>query len=147
MNTEVCARFGIEFPLFAFSHCRDVVAAVTNAGGFGVLGAVAYTPDRLEEELRWIDDQVNGRPYGVDVLVPGKIDKAAEGGGGIDALLAAVPEEHWNFLVGLFAKYDVPLPDFEKAKRSNADDGARVTAKGATELIDVSLAHPIGLIA
>ncbi|TDC82899.1 nitronate monooxygenase [Actinomadura sp. 7K507] len=147
MNTEVCARFGIEFPLFAFSHCRDVVAAVTNAGGFGVLGAVAYSPDRLEEELSWIDDHVGGRPYGVDVLVPGKIDKAAEGGGGLDAMLAAVPDEHWNFLVGLFAKYDVPLPDFEKAKRSNSDEGARVTAKGATELIDVSLAHPIGLIA
>ncbi|TDC69239.1 nitronate monooxygenase [Actinomadura sp. GC306] len=148
MNTEVCARFGIEFPLFAFSHCRDVVAAVTNAGGFGVLGAVAYTPDRLEEELSWIDDHVNGRPYGVDVLVPGKIDKSAESGGGQAAMLAAIPEEHWNFLIGLFGKYDVPLPDFEKAKRSKARGvGEQVTAKGATELIDVSLAHPIGLIA
>ncbi|MEV4258135.1 nitronate monooxygenase, partial [Spirillospora sp. NPDC049652] len=70
MRTDVCERFGTEFPLFAFSHCRDVVAAVTNAGGLGVLGAVAYTPDRLEEELRWIDDHVGGRPYGVDVLGP-----------------------------------------------------------------------------
>lgn len=148
MNTEVCARFGIEFPLFAFSHCRDVVAAVTNAGGFGVLGAVAYTPERLEEELRWIDDHVNGRPYGVDVLVPGKIDKAAESGGGPAAMLAAIPDEHWNFLIGLFEKYDVPLPDFEKARRANARGvGEQVTAKGATELIDVALAHPIGLIA
>jgi len=148
MNTEVCARFGIEFPLFAFSHCHDVVAAVTNAGGFGVLGAVAYTPERLEEELRWIDDHVNGRPYGVDVLVPGKIDKAAESGGGPAAMLAAIPDEHWNFLIGLFEKYDVPLPDFEKAKRANARGvGEQVTAKGATELIDVALAHPIGLIA
>ncbi|MDL4820582.1 NAD(P)H-dependent flavin oxidoreductase [Actinomadura opuntiae] len=151
MNTEVCATFGIEFPLFAFSHCRDVVAAVTNAGGFGVLGAVAYTPDRLEEELRWIDDHVGGRPYGVDVLVPGKIDESAEragrGEGGLDTMLAAVPQEHWDFLIGLFAKYDVPLPDFEKAKKSNARGGTQVTKEGATELIDVSLAHPIGLIA
>lgn len=147
MDTEVCRRFGIEFPLFAFSHCRDVVAAVTNAGGFGVLGAVAYTPDRLEEELRWIDDHVGGRPYGVDVLVPGKIDASAERGGGLDDMLAAIPEEHWTFLAGLFEKYDVPLPDFEKAKRSNARGGTQVTKKGASELIDVSLAHPIGLIA
>ncbi|WP_433237712.1 NAD(P)H-dependent flavin oxidoreductase [Actinomadura nitritigenes] len=151
MNTEVCATFGIEFPLFAFSHCRDVVAAVTNAGGFGVLGAVAYTPDRLEEELRWIDDHVGGRPYGVDVLVPAKIDESAEragrGEGGLDTMLAAVPQEHWDFLIGLFAKYDVPLPDFEKAKRSNARGGTSVTKEGATELIDVSLAHPIRLIA
>ncbi|GAA0211118.1 nitronate monooxygenase family protein [Actinomadura nitritigenes] len=151
MNTEVCATFGIEFPLFAFSHCRDVVAAVTNAGGFGVLGAVAYTPDRLEEELRWIDDHVGGRPYGVDVLVPGKIDESAEragrGEGGLDTMLAAIPQEHWDFLIGLFAKYDVPLPDFEKAKHSNARGGTSVTKEGATELIDVSLAHPIRLIA
>ncbi|MFB4297314.1 NAD(P)H-dependent flavin oxidoreductase [Actinomadura sp. NTSP31] len=151
MNTEVCATFGIEFPLFAFSHCRDVVAAVTNAGGLGVLGAVAYTPDRLEEELRWIDDHVGGRPYGVDVLVPGKIDESAEragrGEGGLDTMLAAIPQEHWDFLIGLFAKYDVPLPDFEKAKQSNARGGTSVTKEGATELIDVSLAHPIRLIA
>jgi NAD(P)H-dependent flavin oxidoreductase YrpB (nitropropane dioxygenase family) len=152
VRTEVCETFGIEFPLFAFSHCRDVVAAVTNAGGFGVLGAVAYTPDRLEEELRWIDDHVGGRPYGVDVLIPGKIDESAEragrGEGGLDTMLAAIPEQHWKFLFGLFEKYGVPLPDFDKARRSNARGaGTQVTKEGATELIDVSLAHPIRLIA
>src|ERR687896_339796 len=83
MRTEVCETFGIEFPLFAFSHCRDVVAAVTNAGGLGVLGAVAYTPDRLEEELRWIDDHVGGRPYGVDVPVPDLSASGDAGGGGL----------------------------------------------------------------
>ncbi|MBO2449698.1 nitronate monooxygenase [Actinomadura barringtoniae] len=157
MRTQVCETFGIEFPLFAFSHCRDVVAAVTNAGGLGVLGAVAYTPDRLEEELRWIDDHVGGRPYGVDVLVPSKIDESAEragrGEGGLDTMLAAVPQEHWAFLFQLFEKYNVPLPDFEKAKKANAGSGTargagtQVTQQGASELIDVSLAHPIGLIA
>ncbi|MFC6886672.1 NAD(P)H-dependent flavin oxidoreductase [Actinomadura yumaensis] len=154
MRTDVCDRLGIEFPLFAFSHCRDVVAAVTNAGGFGVLGAVAYSPERLDEELRWIDAHVGGRPYGVDVLVPAKIDdsaeRAARGEGGLDTMLAAVPEQHWSFLVDLFGRYDVPLPDFEKAKRAGTSArgaGTQVTARGATELIDVSLAHPIGLIA
>ena len=52
MNTPVCKMFGIDFPLFAFTHCRDVVAAVSRAGGFGVLGATAFSPDQLEEELR-----------------------------------------------------------------------------------------------
>ncbi|MFC5746093.1 NAD(P)H-dependent flavin oxidoreductase [Actinomadura rugatobispora] len=151
MRTEICERFGIEFPLLAFSHCRDVVAAVTNAGGMGVLGAVAYTPDRLEEELRWIDDHVDGRPYGVDVLVPGKIDESAEragrGEGGLDTMLAAVPKEHWAFLAGLFAKYDVPPPDLDRARRGDSRGGTQVTKEGATELIDVSLSHPIRLIA
>jgi NAD(P)H-dependent flavin oxidoreductase YrpB (nitropropane dioxygenase family) len=151
MRSEVCETFGIEFPLFAFSHCRDVVAAVTNAGGFGVLGAVAYTPERLEEELRWLDDHVGGRPYGVDVLVPGKIaDVAVEAGrdesGGGAKMLSAVPKEHWDFLAHLFEKYGVPVPDL--TERSGPAGGARqVTAVGATELIDVALAHRIRLIA
>src|SRR5690606_29753140 len=66
VHTPICDQLGIEFPIFAFSHCRDVVAAVTNAGGFGVLGALAYEPERLEIELNWIDEHVKGKPYGVD---------------------------------------------------------------------------------
>ena len=61
---------GVEFPICAFSHCRDVVAAVTNAGGFGILGAVAHSPERLENELTWIEEQTGGKPYGVDLLLP-----------------------------------------------------------------------------
>ena len=71
---RVCEMTGAEFPLFAFSHCRDVVAAVSKAGGFGVLGATRFTPEQLEEELAWIDAHVEGAPYGVDVLVPEVID-------------------------------------------------------------------------
>jgi NAD(P)H-dependent flavin oxidoreductase YrpB (nitropropane dioxygenase family) len=148
MRAEVCEMFGIEFPLVAFSHCRDVVAAVTNAGGLGVLGAVAYTPQRLEEELRWIDDHVGGRPYGVDVLVPGKIDKSAEPDSG-SSVLDAIPTEHWDFVRHLFEKYGLPAPEAGQAGDRQAAQASarRVTATGATELIDVSLAHPIRLIA
>ena len=70
MKNELCEQFGIEFPIFAFSHCRDVVAAVTNAGGMGVLGALAFSDDQLELELKWIDEHVDGKPYGVDVVMP-----------------------------------------------------------------------------
>ena len=63
---------GVEFPICAFSHCRDVVAAVTNAGGLGVLGAVAHSPERLQNELTWIEEQTGGKPYGVDLLLPSK---------------------------------------------------------------------------
>ena len=51
MHTPLCDELGIEFPIFAFTHCRDVVAAVSKAGGFGVLGAVGFTPEQLEVEL------------------------------------------------------------------------------------------------
>jgi NAD(P)H-dependent flavin oxidoreductase YrpB (nitropropane dioxygenase family) len=70
MNSELCRKFGIEFPLFAFSHCRDVVAEVSKAGGLGVLGAVQHTPEQLEVDLKWIDDHVDGKPYGIDLLIP-----------------------------------------------------------------------------
>src|SRR6185312_16868184 len=67
MRTEICDRLGIEFPIFAFTHCRDVAAAVTNAGGLGVLGAVGFSAEQLEVELAWLDEHVGDRPYGVDL--------------------------------------------------------------------------------
>src|ERR1700730_13342495 len=99
MRTPICDTLGIEFPIFAFSHCRDVVAAVTNAGGFGVLGALAYEAPRLEIELQWIDEHVQGRPYGVDFAMPVKY---VGQGGGPDAppqhLQELVPAEHREFV-------------------------------------------------
>src|ERR671925_72911 len=97
MRAELCERFGIEFPILAFSHCRDVVAAVTNAGGFGVLGAVAHSPHQLEVDLGWIEEQVHGRPYGqrpnaagVDLIVA----QGSEAGGhtGEISTIVLVPE-------------------------------------------------------
>ncbi|MEW9548525.1 NAD(P)H-dependent flavin oxidoreductase [Nonomuraea sp. NPDC050783] len=143
MRTAVCERLGVEFPLFAFSHCRDVVAAVTNAGGFGVLGAVAYSPEQLDTELTWIDERVGGKPYGVDVLVPGRVDAAALEGG---HLMDLVPERHRDFVTHLMSKYGVT--GSAQPMTLTADSlGRRVTAAGATGLVDVALKHPIGLIA
>ena len=73
MNSKICELLDIEFPLVAFTHCRDVVVAVSKAGGCGVLGAVGMTPAQLEEELKWIDDHIDGLPYGVDVLILGHL--------------------------------------------------------------------------
>lgn len=81
MRTEICDRLGIEFPIFAFTHCRDVAAAVSNAGGLGVLGAVGFTAEQLEVELTWLDEHVGDKPYGVDLVIPSKYE-----GKGIDGL-------------------------------------------------------------
>ena len=97
MKTPICDLLGIEFPLLAFSHCRDVVAAVTNAGGFGVLGASSHSPAELEQELSWIDDHVGGKPYGVDIVCPEKFE-----GKGLDLtpeqVTAMVPAEHRDYV-------------------------------------------------
>ena len=68
MPFKMTEMVGCEFPLFAFSHCRDVVVAVSKAGGMGIFGAVNLPPERLREELDWIDVHVDGKPYGVDLI-------------------------------------------------------------------------------
>ena len=78
MNSKICELLDIEFPLVAFTHCRDVVVAVSKAGGCGVLGAVGMSPEQLEKELKWIDDHIDGKPYGVDVLIPNKMVDQSE---------------------------------------------------------------------
>src|ERR1700704_2066712 len=119
MHTEVCDRLGVEFPIFAFSHCRDVVAAVTNAGGFGVLGATGHSPRTLEIDLAWIDEQVKGKPYGVDLLLPAKYDKTApqlgktelgkaESGTAAASATDRFPAGYQAFLDDLLARYGVP---------------------------------------
>src|ERR1700683_5161927 len=90
MRTRVSDMFDIELPIFAFSHCRDVVAAVTNAGGMCVLGALSFPPGQLEIELDWLDDHVGGKPYGVDVVMPASY----AGAGDLDpATMSDTPEE------------------------------------------------------
>jgi NAD(P)H-dependent flavin oxidoreductase YrpB (nitropropane dioxygenase family) len=119
MHTKICDRLGIEFPIFAFTHCRDVVAAVSQAGGFGVLGAVGFSAEQLEIELKWIDEHVGGKPYGVDIVIPGKYEGQGEDDVGKleKHLRELVPEQHREFAKQLLADHGVPeLPQGEEAR-------------------------------
>jgi NAD(P)H-dependent flavin oxidoreductase YrpB (nitropropane dioxygenase family) len=152
MRTSICDQLGMEYPVLAFSHCRDVVAAVTRAGGFGVLGATILTPEQLEIELRWIDDAVGGRPYGVDVLVPEKLTGMEKGARFDGAALAElIPEEHRRFLDSLLQEYGIePTGDDDTGPSddsSNQGMAAGLTGEGAVRLIEVALTHPIRLVA
>src|SRR5437762_3346725 len=111
MQTRVSEMLGVEFPILAFSHCRDVVAAVTNAGGFGVLGAVAHTPEQLDIDLGWIEEQTKGRPYGVDLLLPQKYEGADSGGLDREAVRQLLPAEQQQFIDDILRRYDVPELD------------------------------------
>ncbi len=91
MKTAATEMLGIEFPIFAFSHCRDVVAAVSKAGGLGVLGAVAHSPEQLEIDLAWIEAEIGDRPYGVDLIVPAKYAGDEGGGYTLDDIRGADP--------------------------------------------------------
>lgn len=143
MKSALCKQLGIEFPLFAFTHCRDVVAEVTNAGGFGVLGAVGLTPEALEIEMNWIDQKVKGKPYGIDLLIPSSMmDKAGELSD--DELRTQIPADHRKFIEDLLTKHDIDTSDLW----SGAYDGRssnNMREAGALKLIDVAFKHPIKL--
>ena len=140
MQTELAKQLGIEFPIFAFTHCRDVVAAVSKAGGFGVLGAVGFTPEQLEVELAWIDEHIGDKPYGVDIVIPGKY----EGMGVDDAdklehdLKAMIPQQHRDFVQKLLADHGVPeIPAEERMQELLG-----WTEATARPQVDCALAHP-----
>ncbi|MGM5030422.1 nitronate monooxygenase [Tardiphaga sp. 862_B3_N4_1] len=143
MKSPICEMLGIAFPLLAFSHCRDVVAAVSRAGGFGVLGATAHSPETLEQELRWIDDHVDGKPYGIDVLIPENISTAGEKDVTWKSLERRITPEHRAFTKNLLKKYGVDL----KITEVSSDQPQPFDGETALRLLDVSFNHPIRLIA
>jgi NAD(P)H-dependent flavin oxidoreductase YrpB (nitropropane dioxygenase family) len=140
MKPAICEQFGIDFPLFAFSHGRDVVAAVTNAGGFGVLGATAFTPDWLDKELSWIDDHVGGKPYGVDLIVPAKFEGKGENLSRGE-LASRIPDDYRGFIAELLAAHGI---EPEESPRTGPSFLSGDTGK---DLLEVAFSHPIKLIA
>ncbi|MEY4953364.1 MAG: hypothetical protein RL299_1788 [Pseudomonadota bacterium] len=144
MDNKVCRLTGCEFPLFAFSHCRDVVVAVSKAGGFGVLGATRFTPDQLEEELAWIDAHIDGAPYGVDVLVPEIVDPRVAEFASNEQRAAAISDEHRQFTSDLLGQYGVAvLPD----EVVRYEGRAGITPENGYAQMEVAFRHPIRLIA
>ena len=142
MRTPICDELGIEFPIFAFTHCRDVVVAVSKAGGFGVLGAVGVSPEQLEIELDWIDEHIGDHPYGVDIVIPDKYE-------GMNAdiptdeltkmLQDMVPQAHLDFARKVLTDHGVPLPEGED------DNSLKLlgwTEATATPQVEIALRHP-----
>ena len=143
MKSPICDLLGIEFPLFAFSHCRDVVAAVSRAGGFGVLGATGHSPESIHRELKWIDEHVDGKPYGLDVLVPENMATAGEVGVTYNSLKTRVPDEHRQFAADLLEKAGVPLtvPEVSDDRPQPFDP------ETALRVLEAAFEHPIKMIA
>ena len=150
MKNDITEMLGIDVPIFAFSHCRDVVAAVSRAGGLGVLGAVAHSPEQLEVDLNWIEAEVGDKPYGVDLIIPAKYAGDEGGGYSMSDVANLIPPEYWEFVDDILARYDVPpMPE--------DGDGALFQVKGDQPLpfserasgpqLEISLAHRTAFVA
>lgn len=140
---RLCALTGAEFPLFAFSHCRDVVAAVSRAGGFGVLGATRFTPEQLEEELAWIDAHVDGAPYGVDVLVPEVVDPRVRELSDNRSRAKAIDPSYQGFVNSVLGAHDI----VSESQMPILAERMGITPENGLALMEVAFRHPIRLIA
>ena len=147
MHSSVNAMLEIDFPLLAFTHCRDVVVEVSKAGGMGVLGATGMSAEQLEIELAWIDEHIDDKPYGVDLIIPTAFESKDETVSDQE-LVSRIPDTHRDFVLQLLDDYDIDrsiLP--ESSRTSGTRFGSNIREAGATALLDVAFAHPIGLIA
>lgn len=111
MRTPLCDQFGIDYPIFAFTPSEHVAAAVSRAGGLGVLGCVRFNDtEELEQTLSWLDDNTDGKPYGVDIVMPMKVPTE---GRAVD-LQAMIPPDHIDFVDRTLQRLGVPpLPEGE----------------------------------
>ena len=147
MRTAVTEMFGIEFPILAFTHCRDVAAEVSRAGGLGVLGVVGHIEEDLETDLAWIREQVGDRPFGVDLVVPARYEGVEQGGLDVEQANSLIPDEHRQFLEELLERYDVPpLPPDDGAPR-DWGPAAPLSGRRAGRQLEIALAYEPALLA
>jgi NAD(P)H-dependent flavin oxidoreductase YrpB (nitropropane dioxygenase family) len=143
LQTKLAKDLGLEFPIFAFTHCRDVAAAVSKAGGLGVLGVAGQSSANLKMELEWIENEVGDKPYGVDLLLPAKFAGSERGGFDGAQMDERIPEEHRKFLDNLLEQHEVPpLPADVKLAPEFA-----VGYEAQREVIEIVFQHKISLIA
>jgi len=143
MTTGIIKRFGLAAPIFAFSHCRDVVAAVSRAGGMGVLGTTHITTAQLEVELDWLDRHTDGKSYGVDLMFASNARPEFEAMT-IDDVDRFIPEAHRKFVDDLMKRYEVPeLPPGERERVFQEYMRGMVrTHKTAEERMEAVYGHP-----
>ncbi len=137
--------FDIEFPLFAFSHCRDVVAAVSRNGGFGVLGAVELTPEELRVELDWITAHTNGRPFGLDLIVPNKVEGRGEQVTD-EAMIARIPAEHREFTASILDAQEIDTSDLDERRKGQLTFHHNVSGDKTDAMLAVAAEYPIALL-
>ncbi len=147
MKTPICEMLDVDVPIVAFTHCRDVVAAVSKAGGLGVLGAAGHTPEQLDIDMAWIQDEIGDKQFGVDIIVPAKYEGKTDGELSVKDLKNMIPPEHRTFVEDMMDRYDVPpLPATDGVSTMAGESEPPMTYSQAVPLMDVAFSYPIKLI-
>lgn len=141
MQTGLSKKFGIEYPIFGFTPSEHVAAAISRAGGLGVLGCVRFNdPEELDAVLTWMDENTDGKPYGVDIVMPAKVPTE---GTAVD-LDKLIPAEHRAFVNRTLEELGVPPLSDDVGKASGVLGWLHSVARSH---VDVALAHRPALIA
>src|SRR5215203_1866417 len=140
MRTAITEMFGIELPIFAFSHCRDVVLEASKAGGMGILGAAWMTPEELEVSLNWIDERVGAKPYGVDIVFPGTYVALGDERDPDEIL----PAGHRAFVSHIMDEAGIPTLPAEDARPFAQEfaDKMKMTPRDSERSLEIALRHP-----
>ena len=147
LKNSICKQFGLEYPVFAFTHSPDVVISVSNAGGMGVLGASGMSPEEFDNAMKKITEACPGKAFGVDLILPNKYVGMEAGGLSFEALEKHIPQEHKDFLTNLLKEYEVgELEDKEKLASLSAKAGSSVSLSGARALANIAFKYPIKLL-
>ncbi|RVW06555.1 NAD(P)H-dependent flavin oxidoreductase [Rhodococcus spongiicola] len=141
MRTDLAEKFGVQYPIFGFTPSEHVAAAISRAGGLGVLGCVRFNdPDELDATLTWMDENTDGKPYGVDIVMPAKVPTE----GGVVDLDKLIPAEHKAFVNRTLDDLGVP-PLSDDVEHATGVLGWLHSV--ARSHVDVALKHRISLIA
>jgi NAD(P)H-dependent flavin oxidoreductase YrpB (nitropropane dioxygenase family) len=144
MHTALCDIYEIDAPIFAFSHSPAVIAAVSKAGGFGVLGAAGMELEQLDKALQMLTRECAGKSFGIDLIIPERYVGREEGGLSLEELQQHIPRGHRDFLDQLLDGYHVPRQTAPVTLASRAGTG--ISEKRGKQLADIALAYPVKLI-
>ncbi len=144
MHNTLCDVYGIDAPIFAFSHSPAVVLAVTKAGGFGVLGAAGMEPEQLDQALQMLTRECAGKSFGIDLIIPEQYVGREEGGLSLEELQSRIPQGHRDFLDKLLEDNHVPKQSAPATLASRA--GMGISERRGKQLVDIALAYPVKLI-
>lgn len=147
MHNALCEEYGIDVPIFAFSHSARVVAAVSKAGGFGVLGAAGLLPHELEQALQYLERECAGKSYGIDLIIPENYVGREQGGLDLQSLQQRIPQGHRDFVEGLLEAYHVPeLSTTKDVETISSKAGLGMSHGRAAQMVDIALSYPVKLI-